>query len=87
LQVAILEAIGARNVSEVGRRHVITYWNASKALSDATLYTHWLAIRHLWQLAGKAGEPPRPRVPGDWEGELKLTPSKAGERRYWGAIT
>ena len=70
---AFCEGMGAREMGQVGDRHVITYWKASKALSDATLYAHWLAIRHLWRLAGKAGEPPRPRLSGDLKGALKLT--------------
>lgn len=57
------EALGAGDMGQVGGRHVVGYWKslrASGGLADSTLYNHWLAIRELWQLAGKPGEPPRP---------------------------
>lgn len=55
------QALGAREMGQVGGTHVVRYWKAHRGLSDATLYSHWLAIRELWNLAGKAGEPPKPR--------------------------
>ena len=57
------EGAGAHEMGQVGGRHVVSYWRALRAsvgLADATLYSHWLAIRELWRLAGKPGEPPRP---------------------------
>ena len=57
------EALGAHEMGQVGGKHVVSYWRALRAsggLADATLYSHWLAIRELWRLAGKLGEPPRP---------------------------
>ena len=57
------EALGAHEIAQVGGRHVVDYWRALRAsggLADSTLYSHWLAIRELWGLAGKPGEPPRP---------------------------
>lgn len=57
------EGLGAREMGQVGGRHVVSYWRVLRAaggLADSTLYGHWLAIRELWRLAGKAGEPPRP---------------------------
>ena len=57
------EAAGAFEMSQVGGAHVVNYWRALRAsggLADSTLYSHWLAIRELWRLAGKPGEPPRP---------------------------
>ena len=68
---AFAEGLGAREIGQVGNRHVITYWKASRALADTTRYSHWLAIRQLWRLAGKVGEPPRPRMAGDRAGALK----------------
>ena len=64
--VAHAEGLGAREIGQVGGRHVVSYWKALRAaggLADATLYSHWLAIRELWGLAGKPGEPPRPFPP------------------------
>lgn len=54
--------LGAREIGQVGARHVISYWKASEGLSDATRYSHWLAIRELWRSANKVEEPPRPRI-------------------------
>lgn len=54
------EGLGARELGQVGGRHVVGYWKACRGLSEATTYAHWLAIRELWRLAGKPGEPPRP---------------------------
>ena len=62
---AFCEGMGASELGQVGNRHVIQYWKARRSLSDATLYSHWLAIRHLWRLSGKAGEPPKPRKAAD----------------------
>lgn len=59
------EALGAREMGQVGAIHVIRYWKASTDLSDATRYSHWLAIRKLWFLAGKPAEPPRPFKAGE----------------------
>ena len=62
------EAQGAHEMGQVGGRHVMSYWKALRAsggLADSTLYSHWLAIRELWRLAGKPGEPPRPFKAGE----------------------
>ena len=55
------QALGAREMGQVGATHVIRYWKAHRDLSDATLYSHWLAIRELWTIYGKSDQPPRPR--------------------------
>lgn len=52
---------GAQSLGQVGTRHVIRYWKSHRDLAIPTAYSHWLAIRELWRLAGKPGEPPRPR--------------------------
>ena len=57
------EALGARETGQVGGRTVISFWKAlraEKGLSWATQMDYWRAIRELWVLWGKAGEPPRP---------------------------
>lgn len=56
-------AHGAAEMGQVGARHVVSYWKASIALSGPTRYSHWLAIRELWRLSGKVGDPPRPHKP------------------------
>lgn len=57
------EALGAREAGQIGGRTVISFWKALRAekwLSWATQMDYWRAIRELWVLWGKAGEPPRP---------------------------
>nr|AFN66378.1 hypothetical protein pM02_c6_31 [uncultured bacterium] len=58
-------AMGADSLGQLGARHVISYWRSNRDLGDRTLYAHWLAVRQLWQLAGKGCEPPRPRLAAD----------------------
>jgi hypothetical protein len=53
---------GARDLAQIGRRHVIDYYKSRASLSATTRYHDFLAIRILFQLAGKASEPPRPRA-------------------------
>jgi hypothetical protein len=60
-----IENSGPTSMKQVGRAHVIQYWKANKDLSDATLMSSWYAIRQLWVIAGKAGEPPKPRLKKD----------------------
>ena len=56
-------ASGAHSLGQLGKAHVIAYWKSHRELAPTTAYSHWLAIKALWRLAGKAGEPPRPRPP------------------------
>jgi hypothetical protein len=51
---------GVNSVGQIGKNHVIQYWKSNRNLAESTAYSHWLAIRSLWNLAGKAGEPPKP---------------------------
>lgn len=51
---------GQNSLGQVGKAHVISYWKATKHLSDSTRYNHWRALVTLWGLAGKSGEPPKP---------------------------
>lgn len=55
------QALGAREMGQVGATHVIRYWKSNRDLSDTTLYNHWLAVCELWKLSGKSDQPPRPR--------------------------
>lgn len=61
------EATGARDAGQVGGRTVVAFWKAlrsEKGLSCTTQMDYWRAIRELWQIWGKPGEPPRPRILG-----------------------
>ncbi|HCI53075.1 MAG TPA: hypothetical protein DE312_07150 [Gallionella sp.] len=60
-----VETLGPTSLGQVGARQVIQYWKANRHLSDATLMSRWYSIRHLWTLAGKSGEPPKPRLSQD----------------------
>lgn len=57
------EQMGARSMAQVGGKHVVSYWRALRSkggLAPRTLYGHWLALRALWRLSKKNGEPPLP---------------------------
>jgi hypothetical protein len=60
-----VENFGPNSLGQVGQKQVILYWKANRHLSDATLMSRWYALRHLWILAKKAGEPPEPRLKKD----------------------
>lgn len=51
---------GLNSPGQIGRAQVIAYWRATRHLSNTTRYSHWRALVTLWELSGKAGEPPRP---------------------------
>ena len=61
------DARGAREEGQGGRRTVIADFMALRAANRAyaTQMDHWRAIRELWQLWGKPGEPPRPFKAGE----------------------
>lgn len=56
------QALGARDRGQVGDRTVTSYWKALRAAgrAHATQMDHWRALRELWEIWGKPGEPPRP---------------------------
>lgn len=56
---------GVNSIGQLGRKHVIQYFKANTHLADRTLYNHFLAIRELWELSGKTGEPPKPKLSSD----------------------
>lgn len=53
-------SLGVNSLGQIGKNHVIQYWKTNRNLAESTAYSHWLAIRSLWELSGKAGEPPKP---------------------------
>lgn len=55
-------SLGASSIGQVGQNHVIKYWKSHRELADSTLYSHWRAIVTLWELSGKNGVPPKPRL-------------------------
>ena len=59
---AFAERMGCKHLGELGKRHVIEFWKSQRDLSKNVQYQHWLAFRHLWVLAKKPGEPPKPRT-------------------------
>jgi hypothetical protein len=44
---------------QIGRRHVYEFWE-SRAWAPSTARDYWYAIRLLWAMLERAGEPPRP---------------------------
>lgn len=56
----------ARTFAQVGPKTVISYWKflrSEKGLSHSTQTDYWRAIRELWRLLDKPGDPPLPRDP------------------------
>lgn len=53
-------SLGVNSLGQVGKNHVIQYWKTNRNLAESTAYSHWLAIRSLWELLGKPGSPPKP---------------------------
>jgi len=71
------EALGAREMGQVGAKHVMAYYRAQNALSYSTRYNHYRAIVLLWDLAGKTGVPPAPFKPSSTMTETEpLTTAK-----------
>ncbi len=63
--IAILDDIqqheqGVRQPPQVGRAHLHRYWVRKHRLAERTLADHWYAMRLLWQLLERSGEPPKP---------------------------
>ena len=50
---------GAKDLAQVGQKHVMAYYRDNKNLSHPTIYNHFLAITKLFELALK-NPPPRP---------------------------
>jgi len=55
------EKNGCNSLGRMGRKHIVAFYMSHRDLSDDVIYQHWLAFRKLWKLAGKAGEPPKPK--------------------------
>ncbi len=53
-------ANGAPNMGEVGKKTALAFYKAHRDQAARTKYAYFLAIRELWKLAGKTGEPPKP---------------------------
>ena len=51
-----------RDLAQLGKRHIINFWQAHRHLTDKTRYEYWLALCVLWKLMEKPGKPPRPFV-------------------------
>lgn len=51
------------NPYQTGRGHVRRYFRA-KGFAPSTARDHWYAIRLLWRVMGRPGEPPKPPPTG-----------------------
>lgn len=51
---------GVKSPHQVGRAHVHRYYARHESLSPATIRDHFYALRLLWELLKRSGEPPRP---------------------------
>lgn len=64
--------LGARSMGQVGRGQVIDYWKTNSHLADTTLYSHWLAIAELFELAGKKASPSKPFTQNQREANVPI---------------
>lgn len=71
---------GILYLDQVGKNHVISYWKAHRALANSTAYNHWCAIRDLWRLANKPGEPPKPRY--NPNSDVKIKKASAATKAF-----
>ena len=51
---------GVKLPPQIGKAHIHRYWHRQQRLSPVTLRDHFYALRLLWDLLGRTGEPPRP---------------------------
>ena len=70
--IAVLEDIrqheqGVRLPPQVGRAHLHRYWARQRHLSERTRQDHWYAVRLLWELLDRAGQPPRPPLQSNFD--------------------
>ena len=52
-----------RGLQQIGRKQVWQFYQANSHLSANTLAEYGYAFRLLWELLGRTGEPPWPKVP------------------------
>ena len=52
-----------RGLQQIGRKQVWGFYQAHSQLSEKTLFEYGYAFRLLWELLGRTGEPPWPKVP------------------------
>jgi hypothetical protein len=55
-------AQGVRGPDQVGRRHVWLWYKSLPGAAESTLRDRFYAIRLFWEILGRAGDPPEPRV-------------------------
>ena len=58
---------GVRLPPQVGRAHLLRYWARHSHLSERTRQDHWYAVRLLWALLDRAGQPPRPPLQSNFD--------------------
>ncbi len=58
---------------QVGKRHVYEFFEGN-ALSETTARDYWYALKHLWEMLGRDGEPPKPRSYRTPASPLESTP-------------
>lgn len=47
------ESLGAKDLGQVGHRHIISYYRSIRTLSPSTQLQHYYAIRLLWEMFDK----------------------------------
>lgn len=67
-QIARIEALGdwrRKPLEQIGKKDIHEYWRAHVALSADTKRDHYYAFKTLWEILGRAGDPPPSPDPGD----------------------
>ncbi len=54
--------LGAISMKQVGERQVLHYWKTHDKFVKSTAYNCWLSLCILWDLSGKPGKPPKPKI-------------------------
>lgn len=52
--------LGLKSLGQLGKKHVENFFVSRWDLSEKTKTHYWYAIRILWKLLAKIGEPPKP---------------------------
>jgi hypothetical protein len=54
-------AQGVQAPDQVGKRHVYQWYETLPSAAPTTLRDRYYAVRLIWEILGRAGDPPRPR--------------------------
>jgi hypothetical protein len=53
---------GIRRPDQIGRRHILEWYESLPSAAPSTLRDRYYAAALLWQLLERAGDPPKPKI-------------------------